>query len=217
MADEECVSLLFGLFLPDVCLGCGGLLAGPAVPALCPRCATDVRPLAAHERRRDGIDACFAYEGPLAAALGRLKYRGHAALAGPLGAVLATAEIWRAPWDAILTVPLHWRRRLLRGYDHTELLVRAARRRLPGRTPPCAGWLHRTRATPQQAGRAASERAANVQGAFAVRDPACVAGRRILLVDDVTTTGATLGACRVALESAGAASVGALALLRTLA
>lgn len=208
---------VWSFILPDVCLSCGGLLAAPVVPALCPRCGAGVRALAPKERRLDEIDACFAYDGPLAAALHRFKYRGDAALAGPLGAAVAGAEIWGRPWDAIVPVPLHVRRRLVRGYDHTLLLARAARRHLRAGPPVRARWLLRTRATPPQASRPAAERPGNVEGAFAVRRPDAVAGRRILLLDDVTTTGATLRACRVALQQAGAASVGALALLRTLA
>lgn len=208
---------VWSILLPDVCLGCGGLLAGRAVPALCGACGLAVRPLEASARRREGIDACFAYDGPLASALWRLKYRGQAALAGPLGDALASAEIWSEPWDAVVPVPLHWRRRLQRGYDHTVLLARAARRRLDRAPPVQPRWLVRTRATPPQQGRPATDRAANVAGAFAVPRPAVVRGRRILLLDDVTTTGATLAACRGSLQAAGAAAIGALALMRTLA
>jgi ComF family protein len=202
---------------PGVCLACRALLQRPRVPALCARCGHAVAPLPADVAGLANIAACYPYDGPLAAALWQLKFRGRLDLAGPLGAILAQAPIWSAGWDAIVPVPLPRRRTLTRGYNQAALLAAAARRRRPRAPSLAAGWLTRPRGGPPVRDLPVPARAAVVQDAFTVPRPAKVAGRRILLVDDVTTTGATLTACRAALAAAGAAQVGALALLRTLA
>jgi len=112
-------------------------------------------------------------------------------------------------WDGLVPVPLHWLRRWRRGFNQAEVLARAvgARHRLP----VLAGALARVRPTPQQHGDLEARRR-NVREAFAVR--AVVTGRRLLLVDDVFTTGATADACAAALLRAGAAEVGVLTLAR---
>lgn len=173
--------------------------------------------------RGGAIGSLFGYDGPLGRALGRLKYQGEPAWAGPLGRLLGQAPDLRADagWDLVIPVPLHLGRRLARGFNQTELLLRHAlrdagrshRRRLQ------PGLLRRDRSTPPQVSLGASRRLANVVGAFSVpaRLQPRVRERSVLVVDDVTTTGATLTACRTALLEAGAAEVGALALLRTLA
>lgn len=114
-------------------------------------------------------------------------------------------------WDLVVPVPLHWRRRWQRGLNQAEVLARAvgARHGLP----VAPRLLVRVRATPPQQGDGAA-RARNVRGAFRVRTPARVAGRRLLLVDDVFTTGATANACARSLREAGAAAVGVLTLAR---
>ncbi len=243
---------------PDVCLACGLLLrALPAPLPLCSRCAPEVTPLAPEQRCVDGVIALFAYEGPLAAVLARLKFAGDAALAGPLGRLLAGApELLRRPgegpppWDLIAPIPLHPWRALRRGYNQSALLARWLARAWPTEHAPrlSVRLLRRTRAAPPQTQLDRQGRQANLRGAFALRagqrrgrgrrgarlaelaglarlaglaGPAkprgpTVRGLRILLVDDVTTTGSTFAAGRAALRSAGAAEVTGLALLRTL-
>lgn len=168
----------------------------------------------------DDVAAPFAYQGPLARAVVTLKFSGALALAGPLGRLLADQPVFERDWELLVPVPLHWRRRLARGFDQAEELARWAlrhRTRVHERAPTLAARaLRRTRATRSQTELDAHERAANVHEAFCVREPARIAGRRVLLLDDVTTTGSTLRACRSALLDAGAAEVGALTLLRTL-
>jgi ComF family protein len=203
--------------LPDLCLQCNALLAVPRAPALCLRCAGDLAPLPAAARCVGGIEACYPYDGALAAALWRLKFRGRLDLAGPLGAAMCDAEVWSRPWDAIVPVPLHWRRTLTRGYNQALLLARGACRRLDRAPAVRHGWLARRRAGAPARSLPPAARRTSVDGAFVVRRPARVRGRRVLLLDDVATTGATLHACRDALHEAGAAEVGALALMRTLA
>ena len=216
--DERCMS--WTLLFPPTCLGCGLLLRRAAPPSLplCLHCTAEHEPLPPDATTRDEIWAMHAYGGPLLRALHRLKFHAQPAWAGPLGAVLACSPVLDQPWDAIVPIPLHRRRLGQRGYNQAALLARHARRhRTRPRPPLCPGWLRRVRATDAQHRLPAADRPGNVRGAFAVPSTAPVAGRRILLVDDVTTTGATLIAARDALRAAGAGPVGALALLRALA
>jgi len=117
--------------------------------------------------------------------------------------------------DCIVPVPLHWRRLMSRRYNQAAWLAYA----LAGRTGlPCLpGLLRRIRPTDPQARKNRAERLRAIQYAFCVppRRRAQVAGKRVLLVDDVMTTGATMSACASALKEAGAANVSALALART--
>jgi len=212
--------MLATLLFPPVCLGCGLLLraGAPAALPLCRACVADHLPLPAEATAHDGIWAVHGYGGPLLRALHRLKFHGQPAWAGPLGAVLARSPLLDRPWDAIVPVPLHRARQRARGYNQATLLARHATHHRPRPRPPLRpAWLQRPRATAPQHRLPAAERPDNVRDAFAVPRPASLRGRRILLVDDVTTTGATLRAARSALRAAGAAEVGALALLRVLA
>lgn len=161
-----------------------------------------------------GFDAayCFgAYEGVLRDLIHLYKYAGMRPLAKPLGDLLGAALPRQERFDVVVPVPLHWRRRWSRGFNQSELLARAAARR--SGLPMCRP-VRRTRATEVQAGLSNSRRRQNVTGAFRVTRPGQVAGRRVLLVDDVMTTGATAGACAAALKRAGARSVALLALAR---
>ena len=106
---------------------------------------------------------------------------------------------------------MHWRRRLTRGSNHAESLARALARRTG---LPFADPVHRKKYTPAQAQVSRAERRRNVQGVFAVRRPFTVKGKRILLVDDVLTTGSTAGACAAALKKAGAAHVAVITIAR---
>jgi ComF family protein len=135
----------------------------------------------------------------------------------PLGALLAgflcraLPEEERETFDAVAAVPLHWRRRWQRGFNQSGLLAaRVARQfRLPSIQP-----LRRVRATATQAGLTNSNRRKNVAGAFRVARRGKIEGKRILLIDDVMTTGATGAACATALKRAGAKSVTLLTLAR---
>ena len=143
-----------------------------------------------------------------------LKYSYHSTLASPMGELMARyLEGTPLIADVLVPVPLHPRRQRTRGYNQSLLLAREMS--LRSGLPLAARALLRRRDTPPQARAVeASARRRNVAGAFDCR-PGAVAGRRVLLVDDVTTTGATLDACaRVLLAQGGASSVWALTFAR---
>ncbi len=213
---------MLDLFIPPVCPGCGreGEL-------LCARC---LKPLS---RRLDepagapiGLPAdlppgilqlewCAAFTGPVRAALHALKYSGERRLAPLLASTMA--ERWRRAGcgaELLVPVPVHASRRRERGFDQAEDLALACGRIL---SLPCRAALVRWERTAAQHALGRRERAANVGHAFAVRDQeaaASVRGRWILLIDDITTTGATLSGCAAALERAGALAVSALTVAR---
>lgn len=154
-----------------------------------------------------GFDAAYsfgAYEGVLRQLIHLYKYARIKTLAGPLANLLARAMPLDEPFDAIVPVPLHWLRRWKRGFNQSELLARALSRRTG---IPIVKALRRTQATRVQAGLSNHARRRNVTRAFRARP---VGGKRMLLIDDVMTTGSTAAACALALKRAGAARVGVL-------
>jgi len=153
------------------------------------------------------------FDGRLRHAIHTFKYRRVAALADPLGDALA--RFWmQSPVlaDVIVPVPLYPDRQRERGYNQAALLAHRLGRAAGLPVRPNA--LRRVRATAAQMSLNASDRKANVAGAFQCED-AAVRGAAVLLIDDVCTTGATLDACAVALMSAGAVVVRGLTLART--
>jgi ComF family protein len=208
---------LLELLLPPVCMACGLLLRRDRTPELCATCRAQVTATGEAAPAAGAISAAFLYEGPLALALQRCKYGGDAALAGPLGRALAAAPGWRCDrdgvaWTDVVAVPMHWRRRLRRGFDHARLLLRAAC--MQG-GPRRRDSLRRVRHGTPQVELGASARAGNLDDAFAVSMRTTWLGRRVLVVDDVTTTGATLHAAMAALRAAGVEATAGLVLMRT--
>jgi ComF family protein len=166
------------------------------------------------------LEWCAPYAGLARRALHALKYQGEQRVARPLGA--AMADRWSeagAGGDLMVPVPVHPDRRKARGYDQAELLARATAARLG---LPVVAALRRVRSTRPQYELGRAHRAANVAGAFGLapelapesRRRRIVAGRWIVLVDDVATTGATLVSCADTLLAAGAAGVSALTVAR---
>ena len=159
-----------------------------------------------------GFDAayCFgAYEGVLRELIHLYKYGRVKTLARPLGALLAAALPREERFDAVTPVPLHWRRQWQRGFNQSELLARTIARRCG---IPVIQALRRVRPTVAQAGLSNTGRRRNVAAAF--RPRRALAGQRILLIDDVMTTGSTAAACALALKRAGAAKVALLTVAR---
>ena len=144
-----------------------------------------------------------------------LKYGDRLELAPMLGRWLSQAgrEILTEA-DGLVPVPLHWRRNWARRFNQSAMLAAAVSRQTG--VPVAAGALKRVKATVQQVGLTRTERAANIQGAFRVppEGKASVAGRRLVIVDDVLTSGATVEGCARALLRAGAANVDVLVFAR---
>ena len=152
-----------------------------------------------------GFDAayCFgSYEGTLRELIHLYKYAGIETLSLPLADLLASALPLEERFDAVIPVPLHWRKKWHRGFNQAELLARAIARR---RGIPMVRALGRVRFTKTQAGLSNTDRRKNVAAAFRCRRAAeTLRGKRVLLIDDVMTTGATAAACARALKQAGA-------------
>ncbi|MCB9562169.1 MAG: ComF family protein [Kofleriaceae bacterium] len=201
----------------------------PLGPA-CPHCAEPMElpplataPICARCRRTpppyELLIAPWRFGGELARVLRRLKFAGRPELARELAPMLVPffhEVVVTAAIDVVVPVPLHWRRLAGRGYNQAQVLaaemLAAARPGLiraghPLRLDPLT--LRRRRATPPQTGLSAAERARNLAGAFAVapRRAARLRGRRVLVVDDVATTGATIAEATRTLLAAGAAAV----------
>ena len=212
-----CDSSLRPLSSP-ICCGCGISLNGDAcADHLCQKCLTGHF---AFQRAR----AWGAYDGSLKQLIRRFKYDGQLSAAPILGQLLD--RVYQDHWslssiDMIVAVPLHRRRLRSRGFNQADLLVdewlRTNRRQGFAPLPaPKRDVLTRMRAARPQTGLAYGQRQRNMRNAFQCPAPASVTDQRILLVDDVMTTGATADACAHALLKAGARAVDVLTVARVL-
>jgi len=160
------------------------------------------------------FDAAYsfgAYAGALRALVHLFKYQSMEPLAEPLARFLLRSLPRDEAFDLIVPVPLHWRRQWKRGFNQSELLARRLSR---ATAIPTRNALRRVKPTATQAGLSNAARRRNMVQAFVCRRTQAVRGKRILLVDDVMTTGTTAAACARALKGAGATRVALLTVAR---
>lgn len=196
---------------PPLCVVCGVPFIGAAHDHLCGGCATS-------HHHVDAARAALVYEGACRDLIHAFKYRNKTHLRRPLALVtieqLSEFVRSRAP-HLIIPVPLHRKRLRSRGFNQAVLLGELF----------SAHWnipldrhnLRRIRWTEPQVNLSSGDRRANVKGAFCLQNPELVRGRRVLLVDDVVTTGSTVEECAVMLKNAGADDVAVITVARALA
>ena len=232
------VGMVLDTALPPLCASCRAPLGN--LGGLCPACWSKVSFIAPPYCERLGIPfaydpgpgvlsmqaitdppayhrarAAVRYDDIARALVHALKYGDRLDLAPTMGRWMARAgRELLADADALVPVPLHWRRLWARRFNQSALLAKAIAQETGGAVADAA--LKRVKATAQQVGLSQAERGQNVQGAFQVptERKAEVAGRRLILIDDVLTSGATSDACARALLRAGARSVDLLVFAR---
>lgn len=221
--------IALNLLFPKRCIGCGKegdficyschSLLPRVMPPLCPKCG---RPqlsgvfcssCVSWRAEIDGIRSPFRFDGVVRLAIYQLKYKNLRALAAPLAQLLSDYLITNpVPGEVLVPVPLHRKRLRERGYNQSSLLARELAKLTS--LPVVDDYLVRQRYAPSQARTSTvDERQSNVADAFAYRDQR-LRDKQVLLIDDVSTSGATLNACATALKAAGAASVWGLVLAR---
>jgi ComF family protein len=204
----SCVSALAACRAP-YCPSCGRFFDGDGAPHPCAACLRKAPPLSAHR-------SAARYDGAVKDALLLFKYRGLRPLGRPLAAFLhAAVEGGDPPWrgaDVFVPVPLHRRRRRERGFNQAEVLA-IELSRLTG-VPVVSKALRKTVNLRPQTSLRSEERRANIRGAYRAVRPDAVRGKIVVLVDDVYTTGSTLGECARVLKRAGAADVRGVTIAR---
>ena len=208
--------ILLELICPPRCPFCGKVLEREE-DGLCARCQQSLPWTDETPDRVDFCDGCFSplhYRDGVRRGIHRYKFRGgrcHSALFGTFMAQ-CLSDRWSEPADGIVWVPLTRRDRRRRGYDQAELLGRSVSEATGIPVLPALEKVRQTATQSRLSG--ASVRRANVLGAYRVREDCVLTGKRLILVDDVTTSGATLSECAACLRMAGAESVVGLTLAR---
>ena len=206
---------LLDLLFPPKCPFCQKILDAPKAP-LCPDCQGKLPWLQGGEMVRavEGTSGCLsplAYREPVPQAVHRYKFPGNPSYGRPFGLLMAQCALdgLKEPVDLVTWVPLSRTRRKQRGFDQAELLARTAAGELGVPVRPLLEKVQNN--GPQYHLEDEAARRANVQGVYRLREKD-LSGLRILLVDDVVTTGSTLGECARMLEKAGAVAVWGLTL-----
>lgn len=236
------LAALLDILFPPLCHVCRAPLQNPAELHLCavcrerivvigsPLCPVCGMPFATE----NGIDhpcgtclgtprpfvearAAARFEGPLQDLIHRFKYGKKVHLSRPLGLLTATmldAFHSAVPADCIVPVPLHRKRLRERGFNQSQLIGQVLAKRW--NIPQAVNNLRRIRWTEPQTGLSAAERVSNIRGAFAVASPEKFKDKSLLLVDDVYTTGSTIGECAKTLCRAGAREVRVVTVARAM-
>ena len=223
--NQKIVNILF----PPRCVNCGkcgSFLCRKCrnkvvylQPPLCLRCSKPIRTGAICSKCQsqtwdiDGIYSIFKYGGAIRQAVIQFKYHNIKALADPLSQLMSSYLIrHNLSFDIIIPVPIHKRRLRERGYNQSSLLAQRLSRMTS--IPVMEGILIRTKHTPSQAkSDSIEQRRKNIRNAFKCTGHN-ISGKRILLIDDVCTSGSTLNSCAASLKAAGAASVWGLTLAK---
>ena len=200
---------LMQLLFPAKCILCGKLL-NKEEQDLCRECTVSVPQYPKTKETLQFLDsftAVWYYEGNVRRSLLRYKFYNARSLSCGYGRALAEKVRQENPWgfDCITWVPVSPKRRRERGYDQVELLAKAVGKELTMDPVPLLKKIRHNR--PQSGISGAAERRANVQGVYQATSPEAISGKRILLLDDVITTGATAGECARVLRSHGAKEV----------
>lgn len=209
---------ILDFFFPPKCPFCQGLL-GPGETLLCAACQRELPWLAGKEVERKG--GCFSrcvsplrYAGLVRQSIHRFKFEGQRGYAPAYGVLLAQCVESHefGTFQAVTWAPVSKKRRRKRGFDQGELLAQGVARHL---AVPCLPLLKKVRHTPPQSGlQEEAQRRGNVLGVYEVAKGRNISGQRILLVDDVITSGSTLEECAGELLTAGAAEVLCVTLAR---
>ena len=227
------------MLFPDDCRICAAPLKNLSRVPICPPCLASPKPLVTENCCRicqtpfvqafpldeqdlcnvcRGSDISFdaaysygSYEGALRELIRLFKYSQIESLAKPLGRLMVRAIPLEQRFDVVVPMPMHWYRKWKRGFNQAELLAHPVARAYG---MPLGRHLRRVHLGKVQAGLSAADRRTNLKRAFEVRNVGQLRGKRVLLVDDVLTTGSTLRAAAAALKAAGAQHVTALTLAR---
>lgn len=206
-----------------MCAHCLHAVQGASAEYACRCCQTPfLNPYALNEETlcrlcrsgRSPVDAAHSfgwYEGSLRRLIHLYKYETIVSLAKPLGGMAVCALPSHERYDAVVPVPMHWRKRAERGFDQTWELAREVSRQTG---IPVSRGLERLRHGKAQAGLSGKERRKSLVGAYAARPEAGLSGKSVLLVDDVWTTGSTVMMCAAELKRAGVSRVYGLTVAR---
>lgn len=196
---------LLDLVFPPRCQACRAI----SEELLCEECLARINYL----EPSAFVHAVGVYEGPLKKAIWRFKFDNKPELAAPLGKLMARyleQHLNTKELDLFIPVPLHEKKKRQRGYNQAELLSLELTKALD--LPTISGLLFRTRETHHQFDLPRAERYHNVKDAFQVKGAALLVGKKVLLVDDIYTTGSTIAECTRALKEAGAEKIHVLTL-----